>query len=665
MGVARGHVSSGGHQILKGLVKKTDQRVMLYQGKRFKIHGSIPGKDAYEIYDEEGEVFEISGEEFRVLLQQGAVTETAPYQPPRSISTADSLEYNFRLRVVEKALDLGAQGIPWKQRASLLKSIFCQKSVFTNLARKFPSQRTIEDWTRKYKEGGPKALVPRRSNSGNRKSRYDPVICEIVLDLIEQKYSISDRVTLSDLASEAADQYEYVCAEHGFVPGNYGRKVVERIVNSIPHSDILKWKLGGKEASRHMRVAKKFQAIERPYERIELDVTEADIILADDYGNPIGRPYICAAIDCATSWIVALIVTLHKPTSEDVAKAIREMMVYPEDSFFDEHNIVNRLKIAAIPKDIIMDQGSENDGPAINSLIDLAGFLADAVQPAKPEGKPFVENLFNDVRIYVSKLPGATKTQLLPDRKRTAKAMAEARLTYKEFCSGLQKWRFDDFGRRPRRKVQDVFLRGETPSAAWERLAREHIVPDPPTKEELDRILMVRTDTRVLRHYGIEFSGMQYHSDELAQLYRRIGPKRKVTIRYSPLDIRAIQVVDPHTGLPIAANNKVEGLAAISFRELKELRPPTPKHKGPVRTAAEIHADVQERRSLKNAPKSKMLRDRAAVIDRMRAADILARSQSAPDLPGQVAPNRTKMNATVARSKNLPKVEKKNAGPFS
>ncbi|WP_199528481.1 hypothetical protein [Ruegeria sp. A3M17] len=106
-------------------------------------------------------------------------------------------------------------------------------------------------------------------------------------------------------------------------PGNCGRKAVEAIVNTLPHSDVLKWRLGSKEAKRHLRVAQKYQTVERPYERIELDCTEADIILADERGNPIGRPHVCAAIDCATGWIVALIVTLHKPTAEDVAKATR------------------------------------------------------------------------------------------------------------------------------------------------------------------------------------------------------------------------------------------------------------------------------------------------------------------------------------------------------
>ncbi|NOD90506.1 MULTISPECIES: Mu transposase C-terminal domain-containing protein [unclassified Ruegeria] len=648
---------------MKQIVKRRHQRTIKYRGETYAVDGAIAGRDAYQISNSQVDPFEISGQEYRDHVHDGLVKEEGFDKRPRNVTAKDAREAQLRLRIVENALKLGEEGVHWAKRIPILQREFAEEPTFKIKGNRFPRQSTVQNWVKLYRRGGPDALLPKRSNSGNRMPRFDSVFHEIVLDLLEMQYTSSDRQNLTSLSSDAYIQYQLVCHENGIKPGCCGRKAVEAIVHTIPHFDVLKWQLGSNEARQHMRIAQKYYDITAPYDQIELDCTKADIMLVDDSGEVIGRPWICAAIDCATSWIVAFQVFLPDPSSEHVAKALKEMISYPEEDFFEQHEIVNRKKIAALPKVVVMDQGSENVGEPIDAFIEVAGVHGHWAQPRKPQEKPFIENLFGAVRNKVSQLPGATKSKAYPDRDRTKKAMDEARLTLRVFNSIMQRWRYDEYGRTPRRKVQDIFKRGETPSAAWDRLADEHIVPEPPSLDEHHAALMIQSESRTLWHYGIEFESMQYNSEDLARLYRRLGPRQRVEIRYAPLDAREILVVDPHTGELVRASNKAKDLAALSYRELRECRPPKPKHDGPIKTAAELHAEVEARRAYKQGPKTKMQKNRAAEIDKLRAAEMQNRSLRDPQLIAQIRSAVGPNKLAVTRSKNLPRVERKDAGP--
>lgn len=648
---------------MKQILKERHQSTIQFKGETYAVDGAIAGRDAYEISNSQGESFEITGQEYRDHVHNGLVQRGGFSKRPRNVTTDDARVAQLRLRIVEKALKLGEEGVQWGKRIPILKREFAEEPTFKIKGNRFPRQSTVQNWVKLYRRGGAEALLPKHSNSGNRTPRYDGVFHELVLDLLEMQYTSSDRQNLTSLSINAYDQYQFICREHGIEPGCCGRKAVEAIVKTVPHFDVLKWQLGSNEARQHMRVAQKYCHVAAPYDQIELDCTKADILLVDDDGHVIGRPWICAAIDCATGWIVALQVFLSEPSSEHVAKALKEMISYPEDDFFEQHNIVNRKKIAAMPKMVVMDQGSENVGEPIDAFIAVSGVHGHWARPKNPQEKPFAENMFLPVRNKVSQLPGATKSKAYPDRKRTQKAMEEACLTLNEFNSIMQRWRYDEYGRTPRRRVQDIYKRGETPSSAWDRLAEEHIVPEPPSLDEHQAALMIRSETRTLWHYGIEFETMNYHSEDLARLYRRIGPNQRVEIRYAPLDAREILVVDPHTGELVRASNKAKDLAALSYRELRECRPPKPKHNGPIKTAAELHAEVEARRAYKQGPKTKMQKNRAAAIDKLRAAEMQNRSLRDPQLIDQIRSAVGPNKLAVTRSKNLPRVERKDAGP--
>ncbi len=71
---------------------------------------------------------------------------------------------------------------------------------FASRASKLPAVRTIQKYRSDFCAKGNLALVDKRSQSGNYNIRYDDILRDVVLDLLEESYLASDRMTMTDLA---------------------------------------------------------------------------------------------------------------------------------------------------------------------------------------------------------------------------------------------------------------------------------------------------------------------------------------------------------------------------------------------------------------------------------------------------------------------------------
>ncbi len=644
-------------------VSKIDGRIITYEGIDYTVEGPLPHKDVVQLRDMSGEVHQISGDVFRLHVSQGLVRETADPTAGigRILSLEQNFEYRFKLKVAQEELRLRDESVPLKHRRDLILAAINEHDEFSQRRKPFPKQSAIRNWVNAYVKMGPRGLRPKTHRSGNRTDRCDVLFREIVEDLIEQNYLPHDRMRISDLWNKAAEQYVVMCKENGLEPGNHGRKIVETLVRNIPHDDVVKRRLGSKYYKTHRKLASKFYDVKAPFDRVEIDSTQVDAFVVDDKRETIGRPYATAVIDCATGWILALIITLHSPNSETVALALQEAMTPFDDEDFEEYGIVNRLNVAARFKLAVFDQGPENSGDILDTIIRAARFEAYRAEPGNPQEKPFIESFFKTFSLKCTSLPGGTKSKLLPTQKRKLKTEREACLTLDEFNAAIQKWRFDEYGRTPRRRIHNVFKIKETPTEAMARLAKEHLIPDPPTDDELTEFFWVRKEVRGGWKYGIEHERMQYFSSELGELLRRIGHGKKLEIRFNPLDADSIRVQDPQTGHCIKAYNKVPGLKGIPYSVIKESRPALSTHGGPQRTREEVLADIQARQAEKQSLGTKMKRARAKEIGNRKILEMLERSQEDPSLNGQVRPQGKAKPLEIPSAGNLPKVERKDA----
>lgn len=532
----------------------------------------------------DGKRIELSDQEYRQYRAQGQVKPASQGNPvfARIPDEAARQEQQYRIEILRgiDEIQSSASGV-CKMDDAIGKA---HKGVATQPGyEKFqdrpPTRRIIFYWRKALSKQGRDGLLPRVKDRGNRTARYDMCFEDTVLDILDRLYGTNDRLTVTALADRAKYEYLEKCVSLEKKPGACGRESTLAVLNTLPYDDLIKMRLNSQDARQRNLKARYFHHVELPLDLVEIDCTPGNIILADPQMQAIGRPTICAAVDAATGWPVSITVSLRAPHSELVSQTLRGVMSPMPNRVFERADIQNRVQLNGRPKTVSVDQGSENGGDFVEPVLRNGGIEWFQNIPAHPEDKPFVERFFRELNRFIETLPGSTTSPLMQDRTRTKRAMEEACLTIEEFEVLLQKWRFDVYGKKARRRIQSPLRSNESPIDCWQRVSQQALLPDPPTPEEMRAIFMVTGETRVLQKYGIEVGGIQYNSGELMELMASIGPKQTVEVQYDPADIREIAVLNPLSNQHFSVPAKEAEVLAIGFQEVRLRRKKTQKQK--------------------------------------------------------------------------------------
>lgn len=620
------------------LTKEYDGRLLEIGDELHEVRGHIHGRAAVSLKAPDGTIHEISSEDFRLRVATGFIVDRQGQNAGVRIPTeTDNLEVAFRKAVLKMSARLEREGCGWQERHRVMKDHFEGLPEFTSRQKPFPGIRAIQKWRKGFQEQSTNALHDKRYLSGNRVPRHSNLFEDIVLNILELQYKKHDRMTSKAVWQRARAEYLEACMRQSITPGPHGQKVVNSLVKSLPHSDIVKSRIGGQEARRRLIEANRFVKVSQPMERIEIDSTEADVFVVIDEEGNVGRPWICAAIDCATGVIVGLEVSLTSPKSIMTAMVLKEILTPKGPEFFDQFQINKRLETCGRPMQIVVDQGSENSGDVIESVVKSAGLQFSSNLPAHPEDKPYIERFFKTLNGFLTTLPGATSTKEMPNRSRIEKGQKEACLTFDEFIKALQQWRFDVYALRPRRLVENPLKTLESPTMAWQRLDEEYVIPVPPSPEEVAQLFFGGTVERKLHHYGIEFERVQYASAELSRLRRAIGTGVELAIRVDPTDMRMIGVVNPGTGDTIFVPTKDESFPAISLDDLRRIRkklaPDPEEFLSAERTIAAIHDRIHHKQ-IKGTPAKKAKKRAARALEDRKMAE---KSLTPPDVENAVS----------------------------
>ena len=534
----------------------------------YRVIGRVHGKAAV-ILDLNGSQTEISLEDFHHQISLGNVSEgQEPVFCDRVMSSEDTSEAAFRKRLLQLLGHYQDLGLTWPEIMNAIGNDFAKDSRFAARAANLPSKRTIQKYRTEHAAQGSLALIDKRYQSGDRTVRYDETFLNAVLDLLDDSYLTSDRMTMTDLVRQSRVEYlkRLSTKQPKQKPGNHGRKAVESILDGyIPHSDVLKMRLGKRVARKELLQAGRFQKIEHAYDRLEVDSTQADIFVI--YDGKLIRPWVTLVVDAATGFIVGMVVSLENPTGLTTATALFEAMTGNDEEFFKRFGIKNCVHVAGYPLTVVADQGSENSGSIINRLLSMTAIELQKNIPGHPEKKPFVERAMSTLKNFVTKLAGATQTRELAFKDRYERAKSEACWTFDEFVQKVQAWRYDVYGVLPRRRVQSPLKRRESPIESWRRLSTEAYVPEPPSRQTLAQLFFHHVERRVVHNYGIEVGYVQYSSWELRELKRNTKGKLEVEVRINPADIREIIMSHPKSGEAFYVPCKDPDMPAISVAE--------------------------------------------------------------------------------------------------
>jgi len=233
-----------------------------------------------------------------------------------------------------------------------------------NKPKKVPNPITVRRWKNKYIRSGNDilSLISRHDKKGNWQPRYPQEVIDFVMAAIDTVYLIIERGTIQDTLDEAQI---LVNNENKLRPKEIQlplptQKLVKGLIYSIPAYD--------RYAARHGRTAAntKFRAVlghrisYEPLERAEIDHTPLDLmVIDDDTGLPLGRPWITACIDDYSRCILGLYISFTPPSYLTVSYCLRHAFC-PKNDLKDKYPIINNTWDAyGVMRELVVDNGLE------------------------------------------------------------------------------------------------------------------------------------------------------------------------------------------------------------------------------------------------------------------------------------------------------------------
>lgn len=407
---------------------------------------------------------------------------------------------------------------------------------------KQPHPSSVARWLKLYVDAGRdiRALTKKHVNKGNTKSRYPTVVTEICQKAIEKIYLQRTRGSLKATHMEAIKQirHENVLQPEGSKLPLPKESYVKGLIARIPESERYASRYGKAAAEHKFRNAVYTNVTERPLQRVEIDHTRLDIIVVDDdTGVVIGRPWLTLVMDVDTRCILGFSISFDPPSHMTVARALK-MALLPKVNLCKRWpSIKGNWPMFGVMEVLVVDNGLEFHGESLAAACLALGITIAYCPRRRGWWKPYVERVLGTLnRAVTDGMPGRTFAKT--DQKGDYNPVKEAVIPFKVMEEMIAKWIVDVY----HETVHSTL--GCKPRDAWEKSICLQHIPLAPDVSELDSIMGV-VATRALSHRGIEINLLRYNSDELRSLRQRYGNLKDVLIKWNPEDLGYIHVLPP------------------------------------------------------------------------------------------------------------------------
>ena len=406
---------------------------------------------------------------------------------------------------------------------------------------KEPKPTTIRTWYSDWVKCGRDfmALAPRWSDRGNHSPRF-PVDEKHGLDTYSLATRAIEEVYLSLLRPSKQLAYEYydrLCRENGVNSMSYKsfRQYIKKKYNAY---DIYSARYGKKKAYLKFGTFEIRDLPNRALEEVEIDHCLVDLLVVDDEGRVLGRPWITVIIDRATKIILGIHISFTSPSYATVQRALAHSL-YPKDlSRFQE--LKNEWSAFGLPECIISDRGKELVSQNFHEACMLLGIIPIALPGRKPWLKGAIERIFRSMHARVFDLKEGSTKAWDPDCYNSAK---RAKITRQAFDQMVVEWIVDDYHQRPHKALKHKYGREMTPDQAWSMLSKfVRFAPDPDVAFRLTGKIFKRKITV----NGVSIKNHLYLDKSLFErlLKRHGGKERSWTFRRDQFDLGRIWLLD-------------------------------------------------------------------------------------------------------------------------
>lgn len=430
---------------------------------------------------------------------------------------------------------------------------------------------TLYKWLQTYQKAGHvSALVPTKRGKKTGTTHLSVEQEKIIESAIDDLYLNKQRHTAQDVVEEVQrrSRLAKIAAPH---PNTIRNRIA--LVN--PRSKLHRRGFESEARDQYAPHRGKFPGADFPLAVVQIDHTEADIILVDEeYRKPIGKPWLTLAIDVYSRMVVGIYITFEKPSAASVGMCISCAMC-PKREYLAELGVSGEWPVWGVMNIIHADNAKEFRGAVLERgceeyKMDLQW------RPVKlPHYGGHIERLMGTMANEIRKMPGTTFSN--PTQRKGYNSENNAAYTIKEFEAHIVDFIVNIYHQRKHSEL------GMPPKSQWALgvLGDEHTagtgvmpVPEDPLRIRLDFMPFFE---RSVQQYGIQIDNICYYDSVLDPYIcapDSDNPKAKRTFlaRRDPRDISRVYFFDAIDNRYIPLHYRNIGHPAMSAWELKEIQ---------------------------------------------------------------------------------------------
>ncbi|BAZ48745.1 transposase-like Mu [Nostoc sp. NIES-4103] len=382
--------------------------------------------------------------------------------------------------------------------------------------------RTVQRLVKKYQQDGLSAIVDtQRNDKGS--YRIDPEWQKFIITTFKEGNKGSKKMTPAQVAMRVQ-----VRAEQLGLKKYPSHMTVYRVLNPIIERQEQKQKQRniGWRGSRVSHKTRDGQTLDVRYSNHvwQCDHTKLDVMLVDQYGEPLARPWLTKITDSYSRCIMGVHVGFDAPSSQVVALALRYAILPKQYSA--EYKLLSEWRTSGIPENLFTDGGRDFRSEHLKQIGFQLGFECHLRD--RPSEGGIEERSFGTINTeFLSGFYGYLGSNI---QERSKTAEEEACLTLRELHLLLVRYIVDNYNQRldARTKDQTRFQRWEAGLPALPKMVRER---------ELDICLMKKTRRSIYKGGYLSFENIMYRGDYLAAY-----AGENIVLRYDPRDITTVWV---------------------------------------------------------------------------------------------------------------------------
>ncbi|MBX9254990.1 Mu transposase C-terminal domain-containing protein [Desmonostoc muscorum CCALA 125] len=256
----------------------------------------------------------------------------------------------------------------------------------------------------------------------------------------------------------------------------------------------------------------------------QCDHTRVDVLLVDQHGKVLGRPWLTTVVDSYSRCIIGINLGYNAPSSQVVALALRHAILPKQ--YGSEYGLHQEWGTYGLPEHFYTDGGKDFRSNHLQQIAVQLGFVCHLRD--RPSEGGIVERPFKTFNTELfSNLPGYTGSNV---QERPKEAEKEACLTLRQLEQQLVRYLVNHYNQRIDARMGD-----QTRFQRWE--SGLIAVPDAMSERDLDICLMKQTRRQIQRGGYLQFENIMYRGELLAGY-----AGESIILRFDPRDITTILV---------------------------------------------------------------------------------------------------------------------------